>query len=55
MGLPLYEFNYIGKPTRYRGVMVDDVEKEYPEAVIYEEDGFAKVNYHYLGIDMIEI
>ena len=54
-GLPLYEFNYIGKPNRYRGVMADDVEKEYPEAVIYEDDGFAKVNYRYLGIDMIEI
>lgn len=32
--------------------MADDVEKEYPEAVIYNEQGFALVNYEYLGIEM---
>jgi len=42
-------------PTRYMGVMADDVEKKYPEAVMYHENGFAMVNYGYLGLDMIEI
>lgn len=51
-GLPLYEFNYIGKPERYRGVMSDDVRKVKPEAVIVGPDGRDLVNYGLLGMEM---
>jgi hypothetical protein len=54
-GLNLYEFNYIGEPERYRGVMADEVEKVYPEAVEYSPRGYAKVNYGMLGIPMIQV
>lgn len=55
-GLRLYEFNYIGHPeTRYRGVMADEVEKKYPDAVDYDDYGFAKVNYGMLGMKMVEV
>lgn len=54
-GLTLYDFNYIDDPDRrYRGVMADEVERFMPEAVEYE-NGYAKVNYSMLGIEMQEI
>lgn len=53
--LPLYEFNYIGDDTRYRGVMADEAEKVMPEAVVYDDIGFARVNYAMLGIEMEEV
>lgn len=55
-GLPLYTFAYIADPTRrFIGVMADDVEFLYPEAVVYDEAGYAKVNYGMLGIEMKEV
>jgi hypothetical protein len=54
-GLPRYEFNYIGQTKRYCGLMADDVEKLYPEAVSYDNDNFAMVDYRYLGTTMEEI
>lgn len=55
-GLPLYEFNYIDKPgQRYRGVMADDVEAKFPDAVVRDEDGYALVVYSALGIEMKEV
>lgn len=50
-GLPMYEFNYKGRPERLRGVMADDVEKKYPEAV-QEIHGFKAVNYAMIGVEM---
>jgi len=53
--LTLYEFNYIDRPgTTYVGVMADEVERIYPEAVI-EVDGYLKVNYDILGIEFKEV
>lgn len=52
LGLGLYEFNYIGEPARFRGVMADEVEPVMPEAVVYDDLGFASVNYGMLGIQM---
>jgi len=54
--LPLYEFNYIGKPgTRFRGVMADEVIHPFPDAVTFDSEGFASVNYEKLGIEMREV
>ena len=55
-GLPQYEFAYRDQPEkRYRGVMADEVEQVYPEAVITAEDGFKRVDYSLLGIAMEEV
>lgn len=55
-GINLYEFSYIdGDGTRYRGVMADEVIKVVPYAVSVGDDGFMRVNYGMLGIDMVEV
>jgi hypothetical protein len=52
-GLPLYEFEYRSHPgMRYRGVMADDVEPLYPEAVVHTSSGYAAVDYPKLGIEL---
>jgi hypothetical protein len=51
----LYDFNYRGKPERYRGVMAQEVQSYMPEAVIVGEDGLLRVKYDMLGFDMIEL
>jgi len=54
-GLTLYEFNYAGQPgKRYRGVMADEVEMLYPEAVV-DRDGVKSVRYDLLGIELKEV
>ena len=57
--LPLYEFNYVKEfsdpNVRYRGVMADDVELVYPEAVTETEFGYKVVNYGMLGIEFKEV
>ena len=54
--LPLYEFEYAGKPgTTYLGVMSDDVRKKFPEMVVEMPNGYDAVNYAGLGIEMIEV
>lgn len=53
--LTLYEFNYKGRPqNKYIGVMADEVELVYPEAVT-ESDGYKQVRYDLLGIEFKEI
>lgn len=50
-GLPYYEFEYkdefkaIGGDGKHVGVMAQDVEKVYPEAVLVGNDGYKRVNY----------
>lgn len=51
-GLTKYEFNYIGDSKRYRGVMADEVELAYPEAVVVDGNGVRMVRYDLLGISM---
>ena len=57
--LPLYEFNYkeeFGDPTiRYVGVMADEVELSYPDAVAIMDNGYMAVNYGALGIEFKEV
>jgi len=50
-GHKIYEFNYIGKPTRYRGVMAHEVVKIDPMAVGIR-DGYLAVNYGKIDVDM---
>ena len=55
-GLALYEFEYInGDGRRFRGVMADEVESRFPDAVSYDDLGFASVDYGMLGIEMVEV
>ena len=35
--------------------MADEVEVNYPDAVVYGDDGYAKVYYGLLGLEMTEI
>ncbi|MDK4703900.1 tail fiber domain-containing protein [Rhizobium sp. CNPSo 4062] len=51
-GLPIYEWNYIGRSERYRGVMAQDVQKVRPDAVVMEGDGYLGVYYDKIGISM---
>ena len=61
--LTLYEFNYkerFGDPKiRYRGVMAQEVELSYPDAVFTRTDGvfngYKTVDYNMLGIQMKEV
>lgn len=57
--LPIYEFNYrkeFSDPNvRYRGVMADDVELVYPDAVVETDLGFKAVNYGMLNIEFKEV
>ena len=50
--LPLYDFSYVDQPGRFEGVMAQDVLKVMPEAVTIGADGFYRVNYTMLGIEM---
>lgn len=55
-GLNLYEFSYVDAPDfRFRGVMADEVEFYFPEAVTHNEQGFASVDYAKLGIPFVEL
>ena len=48
-GLPMYTFRYLWGEQLYHGVMADEVEKLYPEAVSYY-GGIALVDYAKLGV-----
>ena len=50
-GHKIYEFNYIGNPTRYRGAVAQEVAKIDPMAVGIR-DGYLAVNYGKIDVDM---
>lgn len=55
-GLNLYEFAYTnGTGKRFIGVMADEVEQVFPQAVFEMPDGFKAVNYAAIGIDMVAV
>ncbi len=55
-GLGIYEFGYVGMDgRRFRGVMADEVERVAPDAVVFDDLGFASVNYEMLGIEFSEV
>lgn len=51
-GINIYEFNYIGDDTTYRGVIAQDIANTYPEAIVVDDSGYMKVDYSKLGIQM---
>jgi len=51
-GYSIYEFNYIGDATRYRGVMAQDVVKIHPMAVEVMSSGYLGVNYDLIDVNM---
>jgi len=51
-GYKLYDFNYKGDDTRYRGVMAQDVMEITPEAVTVMGNGYYGVYYNKLGLEM---
>jgi len=51
-GHKIYEFNYRGKPTRYRGAMAQEVVKIDPMAVTVRPDGYLGVYYGKIDVDM---
>lgn len=52
----LYEFTYTGSPDRkFVGVMADEVESLVPDAVVYDDLGFASVDYDMIGVPFKEI
>lgn len=54
--LPLYEFSYIWNPVeRFIGVMADEVEQLFPQAVINTDLTFKMVNYDLLGIEFRKV
>ena len=54
-GYGIYEFNYIGDSTRYRGVMAQDVVKKHPMAVEVMSSGYLGVNYDLIDVNMEEV
>ena len=51
-GIPTYEFNYIGDDNRYSGVMAQDLLEMNIDAVSIDDDGFYRVNYNNIDVDM---
>jgi len=55
-GVNLYEFSFKTDPKRrFIGVMADEVGQSHPHAVIRGEDGYLRVNYAALGLEMKEL
>ncbi len=53
--LPVYEFSYKGDPRRYRGYMAHDVMRHRPDAVSFNQQGYAMVDYGKLNSAMVEV
>jgi Chaperone of endosialidase len=51
-GLGFYRFSYIGSDQAYVGVMAQEVEAVMPEAIVYGADGYMRVRYDMLGVEM---
>ena len=51
-GLGFYRFSYNGSDKAYVGVMAQEVEEVVPKAVVHGRDGYLRVKYDMLGIQM---
>jgi opacity protein-like surface antigen len=51
-GLELYSFRYLWSDTVYVGVMAQEVAATMPSAVVMGQDGYLRVNYGKLGLQM---
>jgi len=54
-GIGVYEFNYIGENTRYRGAMAQEVMTQVPEAVSEMDNGYLSINYDLLDVNMEKV
>ena len=54
-GHNIWEFNYIGDSTRYRGAMAQEVAKINPMAVGIDENNVFFVDYSKIDVDMVEV
>ena len=54
-GLTLYEFGYLHRDGRYRGVMAQEVLAHRPEAVRRGPGGMLRVDYGMLGLEMVRV
>jgi hypothetical protein len=52
-GLGLYRFKYLWSDVEYVGVMAQEVRDVVPAAVAAGADGFLRVDYHMLGLEML--
>ena len=53
--LPLYSFRYIGEEGVFEGGMAQDVLEVRPDAVVVGKDGYYRVDYDKLGIELRRI
>tara|TARA_B100000123_G_scaffold232312_1_gene182233 strand:- start:185 stop:727 length:543 start_codon:yes stop_codon:yes gene_type:complete len=51
-GINIYEWNYIGKSQRYRGVLAQELLESHPEAVTMCPNGFLGVYYGKIDVKM---
>jgi len=54
-GLTLYEFGYLYRDGRFRGVMAQEVLSHRPDAVITGPGGYLMVDYGALGLEMTRV
>jgi hypothetical protein len=52
-GLGLYRFKYLWSAVEYVGVMAQEVRDAMPAAVVTDADGFMRVDYQMLGLEML--
>ena len=51
-GFGLYRFKYLWSDAEYSGVMAQEVLEAMPEAVVRGADGFLRVDYAAIGMQM---
>lgn len=55
-GINIYEFRYKKNPKhKFRGVIAQELEKEFPEAIIKDEDGLLSVDYSLIDVNFEQI
>ena len=60
-GIPIYRFKYKeafdpdGSGATYVGTMAQDLLETYPAAVITDKDGFYRVDYDQIDVDMMRL
>ncbi|PLU72875.1 hypothetical protein BMJ20_04720, partial [Sinorhizobium medicae] len=54
-GLGVYRFRYLWSDEVFVGVMAQEVLEVMPEAVVIGSDGYMRVNYTKLGIEMLSL
>lgn len=55
-GINIYEFKYKNQPQhRFRGVIAQEIEKDYPTAIEKDEDGLLSVDYSLIDVNFEQI